>query len=857
MKIGRILLLFLLVIVLGLGAAGAVVYSQWTRGPLPQTDGTITLDGLTAEVTVIRDEWGIPHIYASNTADLRYAQGYVHAQDRWWQMEFWRHVGRGRIQQVTGRNDAAMGQDIFIRTIGWQRAVERDLANLSPETVAELEAFADGVNAYIESRSPGELALEYNVLGLNGVDIEIQPWTPVDSLLFGKVLGWNLTSRDYGGETRRSDLLAELGADMLAVYDAGFDYENDPTIVWPQELPESGPFDPQPRVARDAGLVGIAPQFAGNVGADGGNLLGQGVGIGSNNWVVSGELTESGMPLLANDPHLSQQMPSIWYEVGLHCEPVGPDCPYRVRGFTSPLMPFVIIGNNAHIAWGVTNAGWDVLDLYRVEINPENDLQYRWNDEWRDMTVYDEEIRFGDGGSLTIQVRETHLGPIVTDNVYDEESGTVNGFVNDDALALRWTGSEPSTVVEAGIALNRAQNWDDFYAALRLWDVPAQNFVYADVEGNIGYMTPGRFPVRAGEHSGQLPVDGTTDAYEWRGYLPFEYLPVVVNPARGYLSTANQPTVPLAYYDYLADELADEFGADANYVFRRSWGVGYRGERLNEMLEAETAHTLESFRAIHGDNKLLFAEAVMPYLAELDMGDETLNAARDWLAAWDSQMHAESGEAALFGQFLYRLGRNLFADQLGDITEPGGSNSEMYATSRLLLDPENVWWDDVNTPDTVEDRDAILMLSFLEAYEANVEALGDDRDLWQWGDLHTTTFVANPLGVSGIDIIEVIVNSGPHPTSGGAAILNANSWSFGNEDNPFAVRAIPSMRMIIDFSDFANNRSIHPPGQSGHPFSDHFDDFVEDWQNIDYHPMLWAREDVEANASATLILQPE
>ncbi len=854
MKLRTIIPLTLLVILLAVVAFGAFMFNRWTRGPLPQTDGTITVAGLNDEVTVIRDEWGVPHIYATNTADLRFAQGYVQAQDRWWQMEFWRHVGQGRIQEITGRNDSAMSQDLFIRTIGWQRSAERDLANLSPNTLAELEAFSAGINTYLDNRSAGQLAFEYNILGINGIDIEIEEWTPLDTLLFGKILGWNLVSAGRSDELLRSEMLGEMDAQMVEDYLGEFNYDSFPTIVQAQELPGSGGFGPQ-AVVDSAGITGLDQEIAGSIDPAADFLFGSGEGIGSNNWVVSGDLSETGMPLLANDPHLTHQNPSIWYEIGLYCQPVSDECPYHVRGFLSPLVPFVIIGHTEQIAWGVTNAGWDVLDLYRLEINPENDLQYRWNGEWRDMEVFEEEIVFGDGGSETIQVRVTHLGPVISDNTYDDETDTITGFDNAEALAIRWTGDDINTVIESGIQLNRARNWEDFYNALRLWDMPAQNFVYTDVEGNIGYVTPGRVPVRAPGHSGMLPVDGTTDEFVWRGYIPYEYLPALTNPERGYLSSANQPTVPLEYYDFLAAELGNEFGEDAVYNFRQSWPVGYRGARLNELLEAEDAHNFDTFRDIQGDNKSLFAQELLPFIAELDMGNDEINEARDWLAAWDYQMNIESGEAVLFAHFMRALLFNLFEDQLGDLTDPTGSARNMHATTALLADPDNVWWDDINT-DAVEDRDTLLVRTFNEAYAAAVEALGADRADWQWGELHTTTFVNNPLGISGIGLLEDMVNVGPIPTGGGSAILNATRSNYENEDNPFAVRTIPSLRMLIDAADFGNNRSIHPSGQSGHPFSSNYDNFAEDWAAIIDNPMLSNREDVEANAAGTLILQP-
>ncbi|MDQ7035913.1 MAG: penicillin acylase family protein [Anaerolineae bacterium] len=575
MKILRFVLFGIIIIAVILGVSGAFIVNRFTQDP-PTHDGTISIAGLNDTVEIIRDEYGVPHIYASNTQDLRFTQGYVQAQDRWWQMEFSRHAGRGTLQELTGKTNSLMGADIFIRTVGWRRAAENDLANLSDEVLAELQSFADGVNAYISSRSAGELAFEYNVLGITGVDIPIEPWVPLDTLVWTKVMADDL-SGNQSSERLLSELIDALGEEVVADYWVEFPFGMKPTIIHPQDFPTAD--DTASQTANSsAGLLGIETQLAGNYDASQGLIFGNGDGIGSNNWVVSGDLTESGMPLLANDPHLGIGMPSIWYEIGLHCQPVSEDCPYNGRGFTFPASAGIVIGHNERIGWGVTNVGWDTQDLYRITVNPDNDLQYLWNDEWRDMVVHEETISFGDSAEpVTIQVREAHLGPIINDNRFDRETGEILGFNNEDPLAFRWTAYENSTILEAILQLNRAQNWDEFRDALRLWDTPAQNFVYADVDGNIGYQTPGNVPIRAAGHTGRLPVDGSSDEFEWLGFVPFDLLPSVFNPERGYIATANQALVPMAYYDYLAAELADDYGEDAQYVFDYGWAIWLSG----------------------------------------------------------------------------------------------------------------------------------------------------------------------------------------------------------------------------------------------------------------------------------------
>ncbi|MGB1286740.1 MAG: penicillin acylase family protein [Aggregatilineales bacterium] len=854
MKLLRNILLVLVVLLVIAGGALALIYNSWTAGPLPQHAGEITVAGLQGDVEIMRDEWGVPHIYADSSYDLFFAQGYTQAQDRWWQMEFFRHTGKGRIQELTGQTASLTGTDIFIRTVGWEESAQNDLDAMresDPESVAYLEAFADGVNAYINSRDKSALALEYNLLGVTGVNIEIESWSPLDTIVWTKVMSWDL-SGNQGTERTLSGYVEDLGEAMVADLIPDYPFDDKPTIVQPEDLPDEDSSFEADFAAADEGLTGVETRLAGNFNGDNGFVFGKGDGIGSNNWVVHGDMTDTGMPLLANDPHLGIGMPSIWFEVGLHCRTVNEDCPYNVVGFTFSPSPGVVIGHNDNIGWGVTNVGWDTQDLYRLEINPENDLQYKWNDDWRDMTVRDEVIRYGDSDeTLVIQVRETHLGPIVNDNQLDDDNNP-QGFNNADPLAMRWTAYETGQLVQSILLLNKATNFDEFRDALELWTTPAQNFVFADTEGNIGYQTPGLIPVRAAGHTGTLPIDGTTDEFEWRGYVPFEHLPTIWNPERDYIATANQALVPFEYYDQLSEKLSDEFGDDAHYPFDYMWAFGYRGERIVEMLEAEETHSWETFQQIHGDNQMTVMKELTPYLEALDFEDESMTDMRDWMLDWDYQMHMDSSQAALAGQFWKALMRNLYDDELGE-GEASGGTSYMWATRLLADDPENIWWDDVETDDATETRDEILIQSFEEAVVANTEAQGENRDDWAWGALHTATFESNPLGLSGIDLIEDMVNHGPIPTSGGSAIVNATGWRL----NDFSVRAVPSMRMILDMSDLSQSRVIHTTGQSGHPFSDNYSNMVDPWRNIEYHTMLWTREQVEAAAVNTLTLKPE
>lgn len=845
MRILRLVPFFLVLVMLILSVGGVVVYAS---APLLQTNGALTVGGLDAQVEILRDDWGIPHIYASTLHDVYFAQGYTQAQDRWWQMEFFRRAGSGRLEELIGKNADAFGMDVFIRTVGWRRTAEAEAAAMSDDERLALQSFADGVNAYITNRSIDDLAMEYRVLGLTGINITVEPWTPVDTLVWGKVMAWNLSDTTRYKLTRQA-VYAAVGEEMARDFTPPYPYDSvRPTILYPGDLPLTAASASAAEVSA-AGRTDtpVSPILAGGLRA--GEMMFSGdTGIGSNNWVATGSMTADGTPILANDPHLSIQMPSLWYEIGLHCLPATDACPLDVVGFALPPSPGVILGHNAHIAWGATNVGADVQDLYLITLNPDNPLQYQWNGEWRDMTIIPETIRFGDGEpSVTVNVRMTHLGPIFNDNKVDEETGEILGYNNVEPMVLRWTGSDPSRLIRASLRLNLASNWDEFRAALSEWDLPSQNFVYADTRGNIGYQMPGRIPIRPAGVDGLTPYPASDDAEVWQGYIPFDSLPRIFNPPRDYIVTANQAVVPMKYYDQLAETLSTV----GNTLFSYDWAYGERALRITDMLRQHVPNTIQSYQEIQGDNANLSAELILPHLASLTLDRETAQA-RDFLMGWDTQMHMDSAQAALFGAFNARMLANLFDDQLPDGIH--ADNHELYSAVLLMDKPDNAWWDDSATPTVTETRDDILARSLVEAWDLVTERLGSDTAAWEWGKLHTATFVSNPLGASGVGLLEGLVNRGPVPTGGSTDTVNATGWSPATGN--FEVNSLPSMRMIVDVADFDRSLSMHTTGQSGHPSSGHYGDMIDPWRTIQYHPMLFSRARVEAVAVDRLIISP-
>lgn len=801
------LLVILLVVVAVVGIAVLAFRFLVAPRAFPQEEGNLTLPGLDAPVDVYRDSLGIPHIFASTEHDLLMAQGFVHAQDRFWQMEFQRHIGSGRLSEIGG--EAALEQDRFIRTLGWHRTAAREAELLQAADREPLEAYAQGVNAYLELHD-GPRGLEFTILGLIGTDIQPEAWAPYDTLTWGKVMAFNLRSN---GELEliRAHIGARLGNPAIQVLMPAYD-EDYPLIV--SSPVEVTALEAVPDLAFSHGLR---------------------EGLGSNSLAISGDRTATGAPLLANDPHLGIQMPSVWYEIGLHCEPAGPECDLNVVGSSLLGAPGVVIGHNNRIAWGLTYLPSDVEDHFVERINPENPNQYEFRGEWRDMEIVREEILVdGLEEPEIIDVRITHHGPIINDVAGGRELDWEYGW---EPLAVSWTALEPGTIFKSLRSLNRAQNWEEFREALRYWDVPGQNVVYADVDGNIGYQATGRIPIRAGG-DGTMPAPGWTGEFEWVDTVPYEELPSVLNPSEGYVATANNAVVATSYPFFLTND----------------WDPGHRARRLVELVEADESISVQDLQAIQRDSVSLYAQDILHHFLSLQPDDALQRQALDILRTWDGQEHRDSAGAAVFETLSLHLLSNLFEDELGEQLMGRASSKAMFvAADKLLDEPTSHWFNDVETPDT-ETRDDILMRSLEGAVEDLVDSLGKDASAWRWGDLHQASFENAILGQSGIPPIEWIFNRGPVEVDGGRETLFHTNYS---PQEPFGVGGgLSSYLQIVDLGDLGRSISMHTTGQSGHPFHPHYDDLIDMWRNHEYHPMLWTRDQAEAAAEAHLRLIP-
>ena len=850
----RVLVALFVLILLG-GAAGvwtlkSYIPNKAAQRSFPQVDGELQISGLDGVVDIYRDEMGIPHVYASTTHDLFFAQGYIHAQERFWQMDFWRHIGSGRLSEMFG--ESQLETDAFLRTLGWRQTAEAEYAGLGEESRAILNAYADGVNAYIGGRQPVELSLEYLILtNLLNRRYEIEPWTPIHSLTWGKAMAWDLRG-NMDNEIERAILLKTFSLEQ--VNELFPQYPEDHPVIVPEigGLPVAQTSGAETSLATELSQS-ILQNVSNNFAALEAVTSQAGDGIGSNSWAVAGELTDTGMPLLANDPHLGIQMPSIWYQIGLHCREKTEACPFEVGGFSFAGVPGVVIGHTDSIAWGFTNVGPDVMDLYIEKVNPDNPDQYEVNGEWVDFETRQETIQVAGGDPVSLTVRISRHGPVVSDTLgtlidevdleqnpdaipFTERTGV--DLPDDYAISLAWTALTPSTPFEAIWGFNTAQNWEDFRTAASLFHVPAQNLIYADTAGNIGYQMPGDIPIRA-NGDGRLPVPGWTDEYEWTGFISFEELPYTLNPESGYIVTANNQVNSWEY----------------PYMITTDWDYGFRAARIVEMLEnAPGKITIATIQSMQGDTQNLNAETLVPLLSALSLEPAAAEVRDNFMLNWDARNEADSQAATVFAWFWWNLLMDTFADELPEDYLPGGGSRWYEVMRNLVTQPQSAWWDDVSTENVVETRDDILARAFSEAAAQMRENYGEDLTQWPtWGEVHSANFRNATLGESGIVQIEEIFNRGPFATGGGSSIVNATSWTVGES---LEVDWLPSMRMIVDLSNLQNSLTVHTTGQSGHAFHPQYIDMAPMWANIEYYPMHWDVEVITTEAVSHLRLTP-
>ena len=770
------------------------------------------LPGVIDEVIIRRDERGIPYIQAKNDHDLYLAQGYVTASDRLWQMDLLRRSERGDLAEIlsAGPNNVVLDQDKQHRTLGFAQVAEAEFAGASAQSRALLQAYADGVNAYIASLDAKTLPPEFQIL-----QYKPSPWTPADSLLVIKVFAEALSS------TWRLDVMREALASLPAEKRAMLMPEFSPLdvlVVGKDTRKPATSFSNSPTrtfSSNQAVLFALAKdqelesQSLARVG-----VYAEGLAA-SNNWVVDGKHTVTGKPLLANDPHLAPSAPSIWYMVHLSAPGV------RVAGVTAPGLPGVIIGHNDQIAWGFTNVGPDVQDLYVEQFDPANPRRYKTPSGWSDATIRHEEIKVRNGfidsaaDTVPLDVTVTRHGPIVF-----EKDGK--------RYAMKWTALDPKlNNPDSTYSLNRARNWKEFNAALRSFTAPTQNIVYADSAGHIGYHAAGVVPIRK-SGDGSVPYDGATDAGEWTSYIPSDKMPTVFDPPSGIIVTANQRIV----------------GTDYPYFLTHVWAQPYRARRIYDLLSQTPKLSANDFRRVQGDvysiGNVLFAQQITKIMRDQLKPEEARLAAT--LAAfekWDGRMDADSHVAPVLAQMRVAFRTRVLNAALGDdlFKIYGWSNFDT-TIDRLITEQPKEW-----LPKEFTSYADLLRACFEDAQKVLTKNLGADEAKWTWGEMVKVRF-SHPL--ANAPLIGLQFTIAPFPQNGTAGLAATPN-----------VGAAVSMRLIADPSDWDKTQHSITLGESGLPATAHWSDQLADWRAVTPREFPFTEAAIAKATKTTTVLAPK
>jgi penicillin amidase len=837
-------------VLLVLALASAAGY-HYLRRSLPQIDGTMTVPGLSAPIDIVRDADAIPHILATNKPDALFGLGYVHAQDRLWQMELQRRIGFGRLSQVLGA--AALPQDRFLRTVGFGRAAKSAWETTPDWAKQQINAYLAGVNAFIAGHHGAGLPPEFTLLRF-----EPEPFTGPDVLAWVKMMAWDL-SANYAFELLRHDLANAVGAERMAQLMPpyavrGLSITEGPG--WsggPGESTGSGqtsqsftsqPSDPShlsyPSHPTYPALAALVRGLSGGDATVREFLLGgvRAEAIGSNNWVVDGTLTASGKPLLANDPHLGARLPSTWYLAHV----TGGD--FEIIGATLPGAPAVALGRNRFVAWGATNVAADVEDLYRERIDATGRLvEFRGAQE--PIAIVPETIHVKGGADVLLDVRITRHGPIVSDalnanNAESRDPGPRPPAL--EPLAFRWTALDRNdTTVLSFLRLNEARNWPEFTGALRDFVTPSQNFVYADVDGHIGYYAPGRIPIRA-SGDGSMPADGWSGAAEWTGWIPFDELPHLYDPPTHVIVTANHRPAPASY--------AHQLGLE--------WPEPYRAQRIFELIgsfrdKPDHRFTPDDFARIQADTVSLHARTVLPLLlSHVQATTPADRQALDLLRRWDFDARGDSAAAAIFAAWFQHLAPAIVEDDLGTLLGDRYKDRYSYVTRFIvhtLTVDDAAWCDDVRTPQRETCADAVT-LALRQGVADLEQRLGSDISRWRWDAVHHAVFPHQ--GLDAVGALRPILSR---------SVPNGGDWSTVNvgavaTEHPYEQRNVPGYREIIDLSPANDSRFVDAVGESGHFLSKHYDDFQRDWHDVRHRKMRMSPADIESGAIGHLRLMP-
>ena len=790
--------------------SGAIIIAflliwRWIDHPLPQYAGEKTLPGLKANVDIYTDPYGVPHVFAKNEDDLFFTAGYIAASERLFQLSTVALSVRGELASALG--DDLLGSDIYLRTWRIHATAKKMVNAMAPDNRRIFEFFCKGINSRIDEVK-NDPPIEFKILG-----IDPPYWDPSIVAGYARMMAHEMQGAwepeivygavaSYFGEEKLAELIPGYSANLPIIAGDTLNYLK----------PVFDEIIKQEFALRD---------LFGKHNAD----------VGSNNWVVSGKLTASGKPLLANDPHLAYTQPPRWFEIHLK------GGRFDVSGTCIAGIPIPVIGQNSKVAWGFTNSMVDDVDFFVETINPSNPNEYKSDDKWLPMEIVEENIPLKNGSDTTITIRMTHHGPIISD---------IHGLLTQKniAMSMSWTGHWVTTEMDAWVTLNTMENWDDFSAGVELFGVPGQNIVYADVEGNIGWRPAVFVPIRKDGFS-MIPRPGHDSSYDWKGKVPYDEMPYLYNPDKGFISTANNKTIDNSFPYYISG----------------LWADPSRAEQIQRRLNAIENMTVDDMKSIQLDHTSPFAQEVIPYIWSTETGEEigNLKRAYEFLKKWNGVESVDSEAALVFHATMRNLVLNIYGDELALL---GDNYLEAYTGLKYLVHRklrevlktgESSWIDNITTPNHVETLNEIVTKSVVDAVEELEYTYGVNVSNWKWGDAHTLT---HPHMLSDVKILNWLfnLNVGPFRSGGSDKTPNAGGYSF---NEPYLQTAGASMRRIVDFSNMNETQFILPTGQSGIPSSPHYRDQAEMYHSGEYRNTWFDEKFIRTNSQFRhLVLMP-
>ena len=761
--------------------------------PIPY-EGTISDLDVEDTVEVYFDDYGVPSVFASNDSDMFKAAGYIGARDRLFQMSFMKYAYKGQLSLVL--NDSLFAEDTFLRTLGFEKIAKETLEKVPSSTLQHLEDTCFGINTYVQSLSPQDYPLEFKLIGVEKLPI----FEPLDIVALSTMMAWELQG-GWDSELFFGAINEQLGSDYLNEI---LPFYNDSFIT----------------IASNDVLLKSYQDFASDTKKIREILKTDRDGYGSNAWVVSGSKTDTGFPLLANDPHLSYGQPPWWYEIRLKSDN------YNFGGYGLYGFPLPVIGHNDHIGWGFTNVMTDDMDFY-VETLNEDKTQYMLDGIWKDLKIEQETISLKSGDKKTIIIRSTHRGPIVSD-IHPDAKG------QSKAISFKWTEFDAFDETTALFMLAKATNWDEFSDASKLFGAPGQNWTYADKDGNIGWRPNSKIPIRLGAEQ-LIPFDGSTSKHDWTGYVPFDEMPYVYNPEKGYISNGNNKTI-------------DD---DYPYYISRYWADPSRGEQIDRRLKVNSKLDVEDMKSILNEITSPFAQEYSTLFIKnysegfSEKGDEIY----DILNGWDGVESIDSDATVVFHAIYIQLVQNLFQDELQSFGNDSFDTfySLKYIRSlaiRSIFDRNATLWVDNVLTSKKETLNDIDNQSFDDAHDFLTKNYGNPKEL-TWGDVHQVTYRHR---LNGDPLVKRFINFsiGPFPMAGSGMTPRAASYSVSD---PFDVRAGSSMRRVIDFANFDNGFSILPTGQSGVFKSPHYRDQTSLYNKGKFKPFKFSESVIKEDST--------